>query len=61
MLKKCLIVQINAKSMAIGIQVNFGTLFTKQSGPTLDFAHEDRNFQSKMADIENVIFSNDFK
>ena len=52
-----LIVQINDKSMKIGIQGNFGTLISNRSGPTLDFAQEGRNSQSKMADIENVNFS----
>ena len=48
--------------MKIGIQLgNFGTLISKRSGPTLEFAHDGRNFQSKMADIENVYFSYNFK
>ena len=55
------IVQINDKSMKIGIQGNFGTLISNRSGPTLDFAQEGRNSQSKMADIENVNFSYNFK
>ena len=42
--------------MDIGIQGNFGTLISKRSRPTLDFAHKGRNLQSKMADIENVNF-----
>ena len=52
-----LTVQIYGKSMKIGIHGNFGTLISKRPGPTLDFAHEGRNMQSKMADIENVYFS----
>ena len=55
------IVQINDKSMKIGTQGNFGTLISNRSGPTLDFAHEGRTSQSKMADIENVNFSYNFK
>ena len=47
--------------MKIGIQDNFATLISKRSKPTLDFAHEDRNLQSKMADIENVYFSYTFR
>ena len=54
--KKCIIVRINDKSMKIGIQDNFGTLISNRSVPTLDFAHECSNLQSKMADIENVSF-----
>ena len=46
------IVQINDRSMKIGIQGNFGTLITKRSGPTLDFAQEGRYLQSKMTDLE---------
>ena len=42
--------------MKIGIQDNFGTLISNRSGPTLDFAHEGSNLQSKMAAIENVYF-----
>ena len=56
-----MMVQINDKSMNIGIQGNFGTLISNQSGPTLDFAQEGSNLQSKMADIENVNFSYIFK
>ena len=52
-----LTVQICGKSMKIGIHGNFGTLISQRPGPTLDFAHEGRNLQSKMADIENVYFS----
>ena len=55
------IVQINDKSMKIGTQGNFGTLISNRSGPTLDFAQEGCNSQSKMADIENVNFSYNFK
>ena len=55
------IVQINDKSMKIGTHGNFGTLNSKRSGPTLDFAQEGSNLQSKMADIENVNFSFIFK
>ena len=55
------IVQINDKSMKIGTLGNFGTLISNRSGPTLDFAQEGSNLQSKMADIENVYFSNNFK
>ena len=55
------IVQINDKSMKIGTQGNFGTLISNRLGPTLDFAQEGRNSQSKMADIENVNFSYNFK
>ena len=55
--RTCIIAQINDKSMKIGIQDNYGTLTSKQSGPTLDFAQEGINLQSKMADIENVYFS----
>ena len=57
------IVQIIDKSMKIGIQGNFGTLISNQSGPTLDFAQEGWYLQSKMADIEifnlryNIILS----
>ena len=47
--------------MKIGVQDNFGTLISNRSGPTLDFAHEDSNLQSKMADIENVYFSYNLK
>ena len=47
--------------MEIGIQDNFGTLISNRSGPTLDFAHEGSNLQSKMADIENVHFSYNLK
>ena len=47
--------------MQIGIQDNFGTLISKRSGPTLDFAHEGRNLQSKMADIENMYFPYTFE
>ena len=54
-------VQINDKSMKIGIQDNFGTLISNRSGPTLDFAQEGSNSQSKMADIENVNISYIFK
>ena len=54
-------VQINDKSMKIVKQDNFGMLISNQSGPTLDFAHEGSNLQSKMADIENVNFSYIFK
>ena len=52
------IVQINDKSMKIGTQGNFGMLISNRSGPTLDFAPEGRNAQSK---IENVNFSYNFK
>ena len=45
-------VQINDKSMKIGIQDNFGMLISHQSGPTLVFAQEGSNLQFKMADIE---------
>ena len=55
------IVQINDKSMKIGIQGNFDTLLSKQSGSILDFAQEGRNLQSKMTDIENVNFLYNFK
>ena len=55
------IVQINDKSMKIGTHGNFGTLNSKRSGPTLDFAQEGSNLQSKMSDIENVNFSYIFK
>ena len=55
------IVQINDKSMKIGIQGNFGMLISNQSGPTLDFSQESSNLQSKMADIENVNVSYNFK
>ena len=55
------IVQINDKSMKIGTQGNFGTLISNRSGPTLDFAQAGRFLQSKMADIENVNFSYNFK
>ena len=55
------IVEINDKSRDIGIQDNFGTLISKRSGPTLDFAQEGRNLQSKTADIENVHFLYNFK
>ena len=57
------IVQIIDKSMKIGIQGNFGTLISNQSGPTLGFAQEGCYLQSKMADIEifnlryNIILS----
>ena len=54
-------VQINDKSMKIVIQGNFGTLISNRSGPTLDFAQEGSNLQSKMADIENVNVSYIFK
>ena len=47
--------------MKIGIQDNFGTLISNRSGPTLDFAHEGSNLQSKMAAIENVYFSYNLK
>ena len=50
-------VQINDKSLKIGTQDNLGMLISNQSGPTLDFAQEGSNLQSKMADIENVNFS----
>ena len=33
----------------------------KRSGPICDFAHEGSDLQSKMADIENVYFSYNFK
>ena len=46
--------------MKIGVQGNFGTLISEQSGPTLYLAQEGRNLQSKMADIENVKFSYNF-
>ena len=49
------IVQINDKSMKIGIQGDFGTLISKRSGPTLDFAQEDRFLQSKMTDIKKSL------
>ena len=42
--------------MKIGTHGIFGIqcmLFSKQSGPTLDFAQMGHNLQSKMADIEN--------
>ena len=54
-------VQINDKSMEIGLQNNFGMLISNQSEPTMDFAQEGSNLQSKMADIENVNFSYIFK
>ena len=54
-------VQINGKSMKIGIQDNYGKLISNQSGPTLDFAQEGSNLQSKMVDIENVNYSYIFK
>ena len=47
--------------MKIGTQDTFGTLILKRSGPTLDFAQEGHNLQSKMADIKNVYFSYNFK
>ena len=47
--------------MKIDIQDNFGTLISNRSGPTLDFAHEGSNLQSKMADIENMYFSYNLK
>ena len=47
--------------MKIGKYDNFGMLISNQSGPTLDFAHEGSNLQSKMADIENVYFSYNLK
>ena len=50
------IVQINDKSMKIGIQDKFGTLISKRSRSTLDFAQEGRNMQFKIAHIGNVIF-----
>ena len=40
---------------------NCGTLISNQSGPTLDFAQDGSNLQSKMADIVNVNFSYIFK
>ena len=46
------IVQINDKSMKIGVQGNFGTPISKLSGPTLDLAQDGRYLQSKMTDIE---------
>ena len=55
------IVQNNDKSMKIATKGNFGTLISNRSGPTLDFAQEGCNSQSKMADIENVNFSYNFK
>ena len=55
------IVQINDKSMKIATHGNFDTLISNRSGPTLDFAQEGCNSQSKMADIENVNFSYNFK
>ena len=55
------IVQINDKSMKIGIHGNFGTLISKQSRPTLNFAHDGRNLQSKMADIENFKLRYNFR
>ena len=45
-------VQINDKSVKIGIQRNFGILILKQLGYTLNFAQEGRNLQFKMANIE---------
>ena len=45
-------VQINDKSVKIGIQCNFGILILKQLGYTLNFAQEGRNLQFKMANIE---------
>ena len=53
-------VQINDKSMKIGIQGNFGMLISNRSRPTLDFAQEGSNLQSKMADIENKVDRNAF-
>ena len=47
--------------MKIGTQGNMGTLISNRSEPTLYFAQEGRNSQSKMADIENVNFSYNFK
>ena len=47
--------------MKIGIQGDFCMLISKQLEPTLDFAQEGHNLQSKMADIENVNFSYNFK
>ena len=55
------IVQINDKSIKIGTHGNFGTLISNQSRPNLDFAQECCNSQSKMADIENVNFSYNFR
>ena len=34
---------------------------SNRSRPTLDFAHEGSNLQTKMADIENVYFSYNLK
>ena len=45
------IVQINDKSMTIGVQGNFGTQISKLS-PTLDLAQGGRYLQSKMTIIE---------
>ena len=45
-------VQINDKSMKIGIQGNFSMLIVKQLRYTLKFSQEGRNLQFKMADIE---------
>ena len=53
-------VQINDKSVKIGMQGDFGMLISNRSGPTLEIAQEGSNLQSKMADIENVNFSNNF-
>ena len=47
--------------MKIGIQDNFGTVISNRSGPNLDCAHKGSNLQSKMADIENVNFSQNLK
>ena len=46
------IVQINDKSMTIGVQGNFGTQISKLSGPILDLAQDGRYLQSKMTIIE---------
>ena len=55
--KRVLIIQINDKSMKIVIIIyynnsNFVTVISKRSRPTMDFAHECPNLQSKSADIE---------
>ena len=55
-----LTVQVSDKSMEIGIHDNLITLISNHSRPTLGFAHEGYNLQSKMAAIEILKFAYNF-
>ena len=56
-----LTVQVSDERMEIGIHDNLITLISNHSRPTLGFAHEGFNLQSKIAAIEILKFAYNFK